>query len=181
MGYTKERLIEAVKTSTSISQVLIKLGRKPVGGNISYMAKKLAKLGVDTRHFLGQANSKGKRPINRKNWEAILVFDRFNRKESTARLRRAMIESGIEYRCHECSMEPLWNARPLVLQIDHKNGDPLDNRRDNLRFLCPNCHSQTDNWGMKGRVSKLVNEHGSEPCAVRLVGSTPTSITVATK
>jgi protein-arginine kinase activator protein McsA len=46
-------------------------------------------------------------------------------------------------------MKPEWNGQPLRLQIDHINGNPVDNRQENLRFLCPNCHSQTINFGTK--------------------------------
>ena len=44
-------------------------------------------------------------------------------------------------------MLPWWNGRPLVFQVDHRNGNSLDNRPGNARFMCPNCHSQTENFG----------------------------------
>lgn len=49
----------------------------------------------------------------------------------------------LEYKCAQCPLVDTWNSKPLTLHLDHKNGDPLDNHLVNLRFLCPNCHSQT--------------------------------------
>ena len=53
-----------------------------------------------------------------------------------------------KYECSECNLNK-WNGKHLTLQLDHKNGDKKDNRLDNVRWMCPNCHSQTDNWGVK--------------------------------
>jgi hypothetical protein len=49
--------------------------------------------------------------------------------------------------CTECGQNDLWNNKFLKLQIDHINGDSSDNRFENLRVLCPNCHTQTSTWG----------------------------------
>lgn len=49
----------------------------------------------------------------------------------------------LPYECIECGLGPKWNDKPLTLELDHINGDPCDNRLENLRFLCPNCHTQT--------------------------------------
>ena len=56
-----------------------------------------------------------------------------------------MLAIGFAHRCG-CGQGPSWNGRPLVLQVDHINGDPLDNRQENIRFICPNCHTQTENF-----------------------------------
>lgn len=61
-------------------------------------------------------------------------------------------EKVIEYKCSECNCEPIHNGKVLVLQLDHINGDPKDNIQSNLRWLCPNCHSQTHSFA--GRNTK---------------------------
>jgi hypothetical protein len=59
----------------------------------------------------------------------------------------------IPYICAICTSRPEWNGVPLVLILDHKNGDPVDHRLENLRFVCPNCESQLPTHGPRnGRV-----------------------------
>ena len=53
-----------------------------------------------------------------------------------------------EYKCSCCAISE-WNDRPLTLQIDHIDGNTQNNMMENLRYLCPNCHTQTDTWGSK--------------------------------
>lgn len=55
----------------------------------------------------------------------------------------------IEYKCSFCGNIGEWNGSKLVLQLDHINGINNDNRLENLRFLCPNCHSQTKTYSGK--------------------------------
>lgn len=86
-------------------------------------------------------------------WSAVLVKSRRGKeqREDTRILRRAMIESGIPYRCKKCECPPVWQGQTLTLEIDHISGDWSDNDRSNVRFLCPNCHSQTCNYGSRSR------------------------------
>lgn len=60
----------------------------------------------------------------------------------------------IDHLCCECGIGQAWNGKPLVLQLDHMNGVKTDNRKENLRFLCPNCHSQTETFCGRNKPSK---------------------------
>ncbi|THA26217.1 HNH endonuclease [Streptomyces sp. RKND-216] len=66
-----------------------------------------------------------------------------------ARLKRALDEVGEPYRCAECGNEGAWRGVAMTLQIDHVDGDWRNNNRENLRYLCPNCHAITSTWCRK--------------------------------
>lgn len=64
------------------------------------------------------------------------------------RLKKMLIAADIKRdECEMCGQGPVWNDKPLVLQLDHIDGDPTNNSLSNLRIACPNCHSQTLTFG----------------------------------
>lgn len=70
-------------------------------------------------------------------------------------LKRRYIElTGEPDCCSTCRIGPRWNGLELVLQLDHRNGIRDDNRLVNLRWLCPNCHSQTSTYCGRNRNPK---------------------------
>lgn len=60
--------------------------------------------------------------------------------------RRLRASASSHIACSECGIGQVYNGKPLTLQVDHINGCRTDNRLINLRWLCPNCHSQTDTF-----------------------------------
>jgi hypothetical protein len=70
----------------------------------------------------------------------------------TNKLKKRLLEEGfLVNKCSECGLSDTWNGNPIVLQLDHINGINNDHRLENVRLLCPNCHSQTDTWCGKGK------------------------------
>lgn len=155
--YTKEIIEEAVKPSVNIAEVLRRLGIKQSGGMQSHIKKMIGVYGINTTHFLGARTNSGanhKGGTDKVTWRDVLVYDRLNgAKEKSFRLKRAMLEGGIPYRCSAkgCAVIDTWNGKPIVLHIDHINGDWLDNRPENVRFLCANCHTQTETYGGRNK------------------------------
>ncbi|MFE3599352.1 HNH endonuclease [Streptomyces sp. NPDC059142] len=140
-------LREAISGASSFAETMRTLGLPVTATNHRRVRRKAAQLGLDTRHFVRRAWGAGQ-PRARKPTAAstLVVLPENSPRTNRARLHRALQETGVPYRCASCGNTGEWLGRPITLQIDHISGDWLDNRAENLRYLCPNCHALTDTW-----------------------------------
>ena len=140
MKKTKEELEEAINTSLSMSQAADKLGLA-----FSTFKTYAKKYNLYTPNQCGKGLVKSKKKLD----------DVFTGKSHlvTHQLRSRLISEGYkEYKCEECGIDE-WNGKRIGLELDHISGVRSDNSLENLRLLCPNCHSQTHTF--RGRnISK---------------------------
>ncbi|WP_405492456.1 HNH endonuclease [Streptomyces sp. NBC_00096] len=146
--HTEERLRQLVAESTSISEVVSRLGINNVGGNQTHIARRIATLAIDTSHFAATRKRRPKGTLG----PALSLRDPRDGRVPGERLHRELLKAGIAEECAECGVGPEWNDKPLRHEVDHISGEWWDNRQKNLRLLCPNCHASTDTYrGRKAR------------------------------
>ncbi len=142
--YTDLELIDAVKTSESIRQVLKKLGKSlQGGGSYKQIHRDCKRLKLDTSHFLGMGHLKGRtHNWNRKFPTVEILVKNSSYVCGTALKKRLFAEGLLRNECYICKQIPIWNGIKLTMVLDHENGINDDHRIENLRLLCPNCNSQ---------------------------------------
>ena len=153
-SWTSVQLRNAVKTSTSIRQVIAKIGLVPAGGNYVQISKAIGDQKLDTSHFKGHAWNKGmkvpKEPIYK--LEDVLIK---NSHYGLYHLKRRLFKAGLKkMKCEECGWAQMSPDGRIPIELDHINGNRYDNQIKNLRILCPNCHSlkPTHRGRNKGRA-----------------------------
>ena len=139
--WSKERIENAVKSADSYSEVLVILQIPKQGNNLSTLRKKIALYNIDTSHFTF------KKQYKNRSLKYISALDYIKRKNiSSDKIKYKLLKEGIlENKCACCGLTE-WNGKPIVLQLHHIDGNHNNNDLDNLQLLCPNCHSQTENY-----------------------------------
>lgn len=145
-----EQFVELLKKSSTISEVLFKLGYTVKGNSWGYsqVKRRMDDLNLDYSIFKGKSAVIKTGRLNNVRKEDIL---KENCKHQRTVLRRYIIKNNlIPYKCAICGCTE-WQGKTLSLELDHINGINNDNRLENLRFLCPNCHSQTSTYGSRNQ------------------------------
>ncbi len=177
-----EQFVELLKKSSTISEVLFKLGYTVKGNSWGYsqVKRRMDDLNLDYSIFKGKSAVIKTNKLNNVKKEDIL---KENCKHQRIVLRRYIIKNNlIPYKCAICGCTE-WQGKTLSLELDHINGINNDNRLENLRFLCPNCHSQTSTYGSRNQqlnsseydisddLRKMVEEKYNEVKSVKKVSS----------
>ncbi len=146
-----EQLKPLIDNSKSKAEILEKMGVTLKAGNYRTLKRYFDKYNIDNDLYKGNP----KRNANRVKYSDSEVFCE-NSQYNSAHLKNRILSSNLlEYKCVGCGNTGEWNGKKLVLQIDHINGINTDNRISNLRFMCPNCHSQTETFS-RGKINMVV-------------------------
>lgn len=171
-NFTDEELKQIVVESTSFTDVKRKLGYSGNNGSITETLKKIfEQKNIDYSHFKGHAWNKAMSKYE----DSLTDFGTHKWQTIKEKLFQER-----EYCCECCGISN-WNGKELKLQVHHIDGNHNHNTRDNLMILCPNCHSQTDNWTYKKCNNGITDEQFLEALkntanicqACRILGITP--------
>ena len=140
-SWTTEDLVKAIETSKSIREVIGKLNLIPAGGNYQHVKRIIEELKLDTTHFTGKGWRKNGifKGIYRVSLKSILIK---NSSFQSFKLKKRLFAEGLKMpQCELCDWAEYSEDGRIPVELDHINGDHCDNRLENLRILCPNCHS----------------------------------------
>lgn len=153
--WTEEQLRAAARKSRSIRQVLSYLGLVEAGGNYSQVKKFLEEYQVKIDHFKGRGWNKGLKGIGKPHLKIEKILISGSNYQSFKLKRRLFNEGFKKPECELCGWAKKASDGRIPLELDHINGNRKDNRLQNLRILCPNCHSlQPTHRGLNTKKKK---------------------------
>lgn len=153
--YTEEEIKKAVENSKSIADVCRKLNIGTRGSNFKTVKRYINYYNISISHF--QPKSEQLKELHfKKRIPTIEILVVNSTWTSSFDLKNRLLKEGFkENKCEICNLQGVWNNKPINMQLDHINGINNDNRLENLRMVCPNCHSQTDTFCGKNKGNKF--------------------------
>jgi hypothetical protein len=137
-------LIAALGFATTLADAIRAFGREPSSATYAHVRRVIERHGVDISHMDGRAWARRRHRVGQRiALHELLVADR---PTGSLALKERLVHAGfLDERCAACD-RTTWEGGPIPLELDHVNGDRRDNRLENLRLLCPNCHALTPTY-----------------------------------
>lgn len=153
-NWNEELLREAVINNVNYSDVLRTLGIPIRGNNLTTLKHKIKLYDINTSHFTGKREVYGIFNRTYRKAEEYLNSDKYI---TASNLKEKLILEGYkENKCEICGISE-WQGKPINCQLHHIDGNHNNNKLENLQILCPNCHSQTDNYCGNANIDKTIN------------------------
>ena len=139
-NFTEEEIRKIVSQSITKAEIAKKLGYSSDGGTTHQTLNKyFTEHNIDTSHL-------GKKTIK---YTEETVFCKDGTIAQHALVKWYKKGKYTPYECSICGQQPFWNDKPLIMILDHINGNHHDDRLENLRWVCPNCNYQLETTGYK--------------------------------
>jgi hypothetical protein len=148
---TEAALRTAVADSLALAQVIVKLGLVPAGGNYKTVQEKIKAYALDTSHFTGAAWNQGPRYRAFGKYPDLADLLVVGSTCQAFKLKNRLLKAELVQKICSCCHLTEWLGSPIPLELDHINGVNNDNRIENLRLLCPNCHALTETYRGKNQ------------------------------
>jgi len=153
---SKEEFQSIINESNSLREVLIKCGLVVVAGNYKTLQNRIVSDKVDlTKLNLNRNNVRKTWTANKISYSNEEVFIEKSKFDRGGIKRRIIQDNLLPYKCSKCGVDNKWMNDELVLVLDHINGVNDDHRLENLRFLCPNCNSQTSTFAGRNNIKNV--------------------------
>lgn len=173
-NWSKEKIESVIKNCDSFSDVLRALNIPIQGNNGVTLKKKILEYNIDFSHFTFGNKNKKKKPYIKAE-----LYLRKGSKIQSSRLKSKLLKEGLKQnKCEICGIDT-WMGKPIVCQLHHIDGDTTNNSIENLQMLCPNCHSQTENYcGMANKSNNTVcpicgcNKSHNAKCCIKCYNNT---------
>lgn len=148
----EQELRKIIAESTSMRQVLYKMNATVAGCQSKLFKRIIKELNIDISHFKGEYKLGEKFKTEIPPEKTFVNGKFFNGRDLTKKIIKYNLK---KYKCEKCGNTGTWMGEPIVLQLDHIDGKNTNNCLENLRFMCPNCHSQTSTYS--GRRHRKIN------------------------